>query len=339
MRAVARVGQRGWYILGEEVAAFERALGQAWGGLEVVGCASGLDALELALRAMGLAPGERVLTTPLSAFATTLAIHRAGGVPCFVDVDESGLVDLELAAQARRRPAFALVRPCTSTATARPAPSGRAPTPARPAHPRGLCAVGGRVVGGRPDRYRRTGAATRFYRRRTSAPWADGGALLTREPEIAGGPGFCAPTANRELPARPAGSTAGSTSCRRPLRDALLPRLEQFTRLSCDRGSLQRRAHGRHDHAVPAPPVGLDISTPFAAGTAPVPSEHLSAHGIDTAAIPQLIPAQRALEGTPFSGWDPPTRGAAGGVRASLRSTRCSTTTSRARAEACRRHA
>lgn len=98
--AVARVGESGWYILGREVETFERSLGAYTQRSHAVGCASGLDALELALRALGLRPGQKVLTTPLSAFATSLAILRAGGVPVFVDVDESGLVDLDLAEQA-----------------------------------------------------------------------------------------------------------------------------------------------------------------------------------------------------------------------------------------------
>jgi dTDP-3-amino-3,4,6-trideoxy-alpha-D-glucose transaminase len=60
----------------------------------VVVCASGLDAIEISLRVLGLQQGERVITTPLSAFATTLAIIRVGGIPVFVDVDQSGLLDL-----------------------------------------------------------------------------------------------------------------------------------------------------------------------------------------------------------------------------------------------------
>ncbi len=59
-----------------------------------IGVGSGHDALEIALRSLGLDPGQRVLTTPLSAFATTQAILRAGGAPVFVDVDASGLLDL-----------------------------------------------------------------------------------------------------------------------------------------------------------------------------------------------------------------------------------------------------
>ncbi len=96
LAAVESVGASGWYILGRRVESFERALAPRFGRRLAVGCASGLDAIEVGLRALGLQPGQRVLTTPLSAFATTLAILRAGGVPVFADVDRRGLVDLDL---------------------------------------------------------------------------------------------------------------------------------------------------------------------------------------------------------------------------------------------------
>ncbi len=96
LEAVEKVGDSGWLILGEEVAAFEQALAAYWGLPHCVGCASGLDAIEIALRCAGLQPGQKVLTTPLSAFATSLAIIRAGGAPVFVDVDEAGQLDLDL---------------------------------------------------------------------------------------------------------------------------------------------------------------------------------------------------------------------------------------------------
>jgi len=102
LKAVERVGASGWYILGSEVAAFEEALAEQCRVRHVIGCASGLDAIELALRAAGLPRGGQVLTTPLSAFATTLAIVRAGGVPVFVDVDASGLLDLDRAEEVLR---------------------------------------------------------------------------------------------------------------------------------------------------------------------------------------------------------------------------------------------
>jgi dTDP-3-amino-3,4,6-trideoxy-alpha-D-glucose transaminase len=94
LEAVERVGASGWYLLGEEVAQFEEALAQRWGVRHAIGVGNGMDAIEIGLRCLGLNPGEKVLTTPLSAFATTLAVIRTGGIPVFVDVDELGGVDL-----------------------------------------------------------------------------------------------------------------------------------------------------------------------------------------------------------------------------------------------------
>jgi dTDP-4-amino-4,6-dideoxygalactose transaminase len=93
--AFERVGKSGWLILGEEVKSFERHLAEAWGLPFAIGCANGLDAIEIALRCLSIKQGDKVLTTPLSAFATTLAVARAGGVPVYVDVDSSGLTDLD----------------------------------------------------------------------------------------------------------------------------------------------------------------------------------------------------------------------------------------------------
>jgi dTDP-3-amino-3,4,6-trideoxy-alpha-D-glucose transaminase len=97
IEAVDRVGRSGWLILGEEVRCFERELAEWWGIPYAVGVASGLDALEIALRCAGAGPGERVLTTPLTAYATTLAIIRAGATPVWCDVDETGSLDLDRA--------------------------------------------------------------------------------------------------------------------------------------------------------------------------------------------------------------------------------------------------
>ena len=94
LEAVRRVGASGRYILGKEVEAFETALAELWGVSHAVGTGNGLDAIEIALRCLDLQPGEKVLTTPFSAFATTLAIIRAGGLPLFVDVDDFGGIDL-----------------------------------------------------------------------------------------------------------------------------------------------------------------------------------------------------------------------------------------------------
>ena len=102
LEAVDRVGRSGWLVLGEEVLAFERDLAEFWGVGHAVGVASGLDALEIGLRCTGVRPGSRVLTTPLTAFATTLAIVRAGAEPVWCDVDQNGGIDLDHAEAALR---------------------------------------------------------------------------------------------------------------------------------------------------------------------------------------------------------------------------------------------
>lgn len=102
LAAIDRVGRSGQLILGDEVDAFEREFAAWWGVPHAVGVASGLDALEIALRCADLPPGARVLTTPLTAFATTLAILRVGAEPLWCDVDDSGGIDLDLVDSALR---------------------------------------------------------------------------------------------------------------------------------------------------------------------------------------------------------------------------------------------
>lgn len=89
------VGASGFYVLGEEGRAFEENLSAFWGLSHAISVASGLDAIEISLRALGCGQGDRVLTTPVSAFATTLAIVKLGAIPVFIDTDEQGLIDLE----------------------------------------------------------------------------------------------------------------------------------------------------------------------------------------------------------------------------------------------------
>jgi dTDP-4-amino-4,6-dideoxygalactose transaminase len=95
MATFEKVGESGWYVLGDEVVNFEKALAEYWNLPYVVGVASGLDALEISLRLLGCKAGDRVLTTPLSAFATTMAIVRLGAIPVYVDCDRYGLLSLD----------------------------------------------------------------------------------------------------------------------------------------------------------------------------------------------------------------------------------------------------
>ncbi len=89
--AVRRVLASGWYVLGPEVTAFEQEFACTMAVSEAVGVASGTDAISLALEACGVGPGDEVLTSPLSAAFTALAITRIGARPVFVDVDPETL--------------------------------------------------------------------------------------------------------------------------------------------------------------------------------------------------------------------------------------------------------
>lgn len=101
------------FILGEPVRVFEQQIAAYCQAPYAVGCASGTDALILALAAAGVGPGDRVLTTPFSFFATASAIHLVGAVPVFADIDPATFnLDPEAAdAAARRGPAIKAVIP------------------------------------------------------------------------------------------------------------------------------------------------------------------------------------------------------------------------------------
>jgi len=85
--ACERVIRSGWWILGDEVASFEKAWAQWLGVPHAIGCGNGLDAIEIALRCLGVGPGDEVITTPMTAFATYLAIVRSGATPVLADID------------------------------------------------------------------------------------------------------------------------------------------------------------------------------------------------------------------------------------------------------------
>ena len=91
LAAIDRVCSSQHFILGEEVEALEREVAAFTGATDAVGCASGTDALWLALLAAGVGPGAVVVTTAFSFFASASAIVRAGARPLFVDIDPQTL--------------------------------------------------------------------------------------------------------------------------------------------------------------------------------------------------------------------------------------------------------
>jgi len=304
LAAVERVGDSGHWILGPEVEAFERALAPRFGTAWAVGCASGLDALELGLRCVGVRPGTKVLTTPLSAFATSLAVLRAGGTPVFVDVDASGQLDLELCAAAleadselrtllpvhlyghaldldrlealRERFGLALIEDCAQAIGAESR---------------------GRPVGSVGDV-----AATSFYPTKNLGAIGDGGALLTNDGEHAE---LARSLRDYGQGAKFVHERVGMNSRLDELhaailREAFLPALQGFTdrRTAIAERYLAELEHGAI-HVPPVPEASRSVWHLFPViveGDRGSLGEHLRAAGIVTGThYPHPIPDQPAL--------------------------------------------
>jgi dTDP-3-amino-3,4,6-trideoxy-alpha-D-glucose transaminase len=187
VEAVRRVGSSGWYILGPEVERFEVALAEDWGMAHAVGVGNGMDALEIGLRCLDLRPGDKVLTTPFSAFATTLAILRAGGLPVFVDVDDAGNIDLDQSREVLSRdasirfllPVHLYGNPCDLEKLAALRDDFELRVVEDCAQAIGA-KHGGRVVGSVGQV-----AGTSFYPTKNLGALGDGGALLTNDAQTA----------------------------------------------------------------------------------------------------------------------------------------------------------
>src|SRR5262252_7072228 len=90
-QAIDRVIARGWFVLGPEVEAFEQEFAAASGAAHAVAVGTGTDAIALILRALGIGDGDEVITSPLSAAFSALAILMAGARPVFADIDPARL--------------------------------------------------------------------------------------------------------------------------------------------------------------------------------------------------------------------------------------------------------
>lgn len=91
MRVIARVFQRGWFILGPELEKFEKDFSEYIGISHAVGVNSGTDAIFLALKALGIGAGDEVITVANTAVPTISAIRMTGAIPVFIDIDEKTL--------------------------------------------------------------------------------------------------------------------------------------------------------------------------------------------------------------------------------------------------------
>jgi len=109
--ALRRVVDSCWYILGPEVESFEKEFAESLGAAHAIGTASGTDALSLALLAAGISEGDEVVTSPLTATFSVLAITRIGARPVFADVDEQTLQLSAAAVERKLTPATRAILP------------------------------------------------------------------------------------------------------------------------------------------------------------------------------------------------------------------------------------
>ncbi len=185
--AVARVLNRGWFVLGEEGRHFEEEFAGYLGIPYVLGVANGTDAIHLALRAVGIEPDDRVLLPPSTANPTACAVTAAGAVPCFADVHRStGLFDL---AEVERVCAAGGIKAMIPVHLyGRPEPMGELMELAR-RHNVIVIEDAAQAHGARSENATVGGFGAigcfSFYPSKNLGAFGDGGAVATRDPELA----------------------------------------------------------------------------------------------------------------------------------------------------------
>src|SRR3954471_6050790 len=184
--AIDRVVARGWFVLGPELEAFERQFAAAAGAAHAIGVNTGTDALALALRVAGIGAGDEVITSPLSAAYSALAIMMAGARPVFADVDPDRLTldprATEAAITTRTRaimPVHLYGQPADMIGLVEVA------TRHRLTIIEDCCQAHLATCAGRPVGSFGVAAAYSFYPTKNLGALGDGGALTTADPALA----------------------------------------------------------------------------------------------------------------------------------------------------------
>ncbi len=184
--AIDRVIERGWFILGPELEAFEQEFAAACGTSHAVGVGTGTDALALALRGLGIGPGDEVITSPLSAAYSGLAIVMAGATPIFADLDPARLTLDPRAAEAAITSRTTAIMPVHiyGQAADMTALSSIASRHAL-AIVEDACQAHGATCAGRPVGTFGSAGAFSFYPTKNLGALGDGGAIVTNNAALA----------------------------------------------------------------------------------------------------------------------------------------------------------
>lgn len=184
-QAVGSVIERGSFILGEEVRAFEAEWAEYCQAAGAVGVANGTDAITLALTAAGIKPGDEVITTPLTAAYTSLAIVNAGAKPVFVDIDEKTFninpEKIEPAVTPRTRavvPVHLYGQPADMRAISEIAARRKLVVIEDAAQSHGA------RTGGKPVGFSSLAATFSFYPTKNLGAFGDGGAVVSRDEDF-----------------------------------------------------------------------------------------------------------------------------------------------------------
>jgi dTDP-3-amino-3,4,6-trideoxy-alpha-D-glucose transaminase len=185
-QAIDRVLASGWFILGPEVEQFEAEFAAASGAPHAIGTGTGTDALALILRGLGIGGGDEVITTPLSAAFTALAVLMAGATPVFADIDRArhtldpGAVERAITARTRAiLPVHLYGQPADMAALAELAARHQL------ALVEDCCQAHLATAAGRPVGTIGVAGAFSFYPTKNLGALGDGGAVVTSDPSLA----------------------------------------------------------------------------------------------------------------------------------------------------------
>jgi dTDP-3-amino-3,4,6-trideoxy-alpha-D-glucose transaminase len=312
--AIDRVIARGWFVLGPEVEAFEVEFARAAGARFAVGVASGTDAIQLMLRALGIGEGDEVVVPALTAAYTGLAVIGARARPVIVDVDSDTLTIDPGACEAAITPRTRAIVPVHLYGQpARMDPLERLAERHGLALVEDCCQAHLATEHGTPVGTRGAGGAFSFYPTKNLGALGDGGAVITNDEPLAdrirrlrnGG------QTDRYLHAE-AGINSRLDEVQAAVLRARLPRLARWTALRRELASRYRqllppsvqpvreRDAGHVYHLFPVRSAARDAL-----------QAHLAAAGIDTLIhYPVPLGEQRAFAGCPAGPCPEAARGA-----------------------------